>query len=334
VGAGGIYASVADLERWGLNLLAENPTVGTREMMEAMMTEFMLTDGEGSGYGLGLFIDEQRGLKRVHHGGADVSHRSMIVHYPEIDAGLTVQSNASTFNSGGTAFQLAAAWFGDAMEPEEPAAEAPDGGEFDPESYDLDDFERVAGSYTLDPQPAIVARFWRDGETLYTQLTGQQPVEIVPSGPGQFDILVVDATIVFEDGEPAPGFTLFQSGQEVHATRTEESAEEAEKWEPTPEELEDFVGRYFSEEIETFYTISLEAPEDDPEGERRLVMNQLRLGDMALTPGDRDTFTGGGGGGITLEFERDRNGKVVAAYVNATRSRDIRFTRVLGEVSR
>ncbi len=31
--------------------------------------------------------------KRVQHGGADVAHRSMLVYYPEINAGLTVQSN-------------------------------------------------------------------------------------------------------------------------------------------------------------------------------------------------------------------------------------------------
>ena len=36
VGAGGIYASIEDLERWGQNLLS--PRVGTKEMVEAMMT--------------------------------------------------------------------------------------------------------------------------------------------------------------------------------------------------------------------------------------------------------------------------------------------------------
>jgi CubicO group peptidase (beta-lactamase class C family) len=326
VGAGGIYASVEDLERWGRNLLS--PQVGTPEMVEAMMTEFMLTDGDGSGYGYGLFIDEQRGVKRVHHGGADVSHRSMIVHYPEIDAGVTVQSNAATFNSGGTAFDLGAAWFGDAMEPEEDESGEDAAGDFDPEAYDLDDFERVAGSYSMDPQPQIIARFWRSGDTLYTQLTGQQPVEIRPSGPNRFDIVVVPASVVFEEGDPAPGFTLFQGGQEIHASRveTEEGeAAEPEAWEPTAEDLQDFAGRYYGDEIETFYTISLEHPEDGEEGEPRLVLNQLRRGDMTLRPTERDTFVSGG---MTVEFERDRNGMVIGLYVDAARTREVRFVRV------
>ncbi|HSG50215.1 MAG TPA: serine hydrolase domain-containing protein [Longimicrobiales bacterium] len=327
VGAGGIYASVEDLQRWGQNLLS--PRVGTPETMEAMLTEFVLNDGKGSGYGLGLFVDEQRGLKRAHHGGADVSHRSMLVHYPGIDAGLTVQSNASTFNSGGTAFDLGAAWFGDAMEPEEAAAPAA-GEPFDPATYDLDDFERVAGSYSLDPQPQVVARFWRSGDTLYTQLTGQPALEIRPSGPNRFDLVAVPASIVFEDGDPAPGFTLYQGGQEIHASRMEAEegqAAEHEPWKPTAEELEAFTGRYFSDEIETFYTVSLQHPDDEPEGEPRLVVSQLRRGDMTLRPTEKDTFVGGG---MTLAFERDRRGIVIGLYVDVARTRDVRFERVWG----
>ena len=331
VGAGGIYASVEDLERWGMNLLSANPTVGTRAMIDEMMTENLLTDGEGSGYGLGLFVDEQRGLRRVHHGGADVSHRSMIVYYPELNAGLTTQSNASTFDSQGTAIELGAAWFGDDMEPEEESAGPPDAdATFDAAAYDPADFAPLAGSYTLDPAPQVVARFWYDEDagTYWTQLTGQQEVEMRPVGPNRFQIVVVDATIQFEDGNPAPGLTLFQNGQEIHATRVESDDaedESTERWEPDAKALEDFVGRYYSDEIETFYTIRLELPEDE-DGAPRLIVNQMWLGDMSMQPGEVDTFVAGPG--LTVTFERDRNGHVIGLYVDAGRSRDVRFQRV------
>jgi CubicO group peptidase (beta-lactamase class C family) len=322
VGAGGVYASVEDLERWGENLLS--PRVGTPGMVEAMMTESTLNDGKGSGYGFGLFIDEQRGLKRAQHGGADVSHRSMIAYYPEIHAGITVQSNASTFNSAATAFDLAAAWFGDAMEPEKPTVA--DDGAFDPEAWDPADFDRVAGSYALDPQPSMVARFWRDGDTLYTQLTGQQALEIRPSGPDRFDLLSVAASVVFDAGDPAPGLTLFQSGQQIHASRVQAEEEKEEAWKPTADELKAFTGRFYSDEIETFYTVSLEQPEADAEGEAHLVLEQLRLGKFTLQPGERDTFRAPNG--IAVQFERDRLGEVIGLYADATRTRDVRFERV------
>ena len=328
VGAGGIYASVEDLERWAMNLF--DPVVGTPEMVEAMMTEFTLNDGNGSGYGYGLFVDEQRGLPRVHHGGADVSHRSMLIMYPGIEAGLTVQANASNFNSQGAATELGAAFFGDEMEPEEAAVAAPDAdATFDPETWDLDEFERYAGVYTLDPAPQIEARFWRDGDVLYTQLTNQQPVELRPSAPNTFRITVVDATIVFDEGDPAPGFTLFQNGQEVPATRVEgETGDAPEAWEPTTDDLRAFEGRYYADEIETFYTVSLETPDDEEEedAEPRLVLHQLRFGDSPLTPGEADAFTVGVG--FTIEFERDRNGQVIAFYIDAARTRDVRAVRV------
>jgi len=324
VGAGGIYASVEDLERWGQNLLS--PRVGTEEMVEEMMTEFTLTNGEGSGYGLGLFIDDQRGLRRVHHGGADVSHRSMIVYYPEIGAGLTVQSNASTFNSAGTAFDLAAAYFGEEMEPEEEAL-AEDDCEFDPETYDPADFDRMAGSYSLDANPQVIAKFWHEDGTYFGQLTGQQALEMRPTAPSRFEFIQVAAAIEFEDGEPSPGITMHQNGRETHATRQAESdAEEAEaEWEPTVAELEAFVGRFFAEEVETFYEVALVHPEEGEEGEPYLEMRQLRMGEMRLSSGEMDTFSAGG---LTLEFERNRHGAVSAVYLDVGRTRDVRAERV------
>lgn len=323
VGAGGIYASVADLEKWGMNLL--DPVVGTPEMIEAMTTEFMLTDGEGSGYGYGLFIDEQRGLKRVHHGGADISHRSMLILYPEIGAGLTAQGNAANFNSQQVAMELGEAFFDDVMEPEA-VAEVDEA--FDPEAYDPAQFERVAGTYSLDPAPQVRARFWRDGDQYFTQLTNQPPVEMRPVAPDAFELISVQARVVFREGDPAPGFTLFQNGQEVPGTRVDEEGDETGPWAPTAEELADFEGRYYSDEIETFYGISVEAPEDDEaeEGEVRLVLHHLRMGDVPLAPGEPEAFTSGIG--ITFEFERDRNGQVVALYASNGRTLDVRFVRV------
>ena len=221
VGAGAVYASVADLQTWVENYA--NPQVGTRASIDEMMTSFVLNNGEETGYGYGLSVGEQGGLKRVSHGGADVAHRSMLAYYPEISAGVTVQSNHAQFNSS-VAFELAAAFFRDAMEEDD-----------------------VAGG-----------------------------------------------------GDPAD----------------EEAA--TEPWQPTEDDLASFAGRFFSEEIETFYTFTV----DDGE----LVRYHRRLGHAALEPGDdADSFSGGG---TSFAFERDRNGEVIGFYLSSGRTRDVRFGRV------
>ncbi len=315
VGAGAMYSTIADLQIWIENFA--NPRVGTRESLDEMMTSFVLNDGEETGYGYGLFIDEQGGLKRVQHGGADVAHRSMLVYYPEINAGITTQSNHAQFGSNVT-FELAEAFFKDAMElEEEEETEAIAETEFDPAAYDPEDFDELVGRYALDASPAFILAFTREDGTFYTQATGQQRLEIVPTSDSTFRLLAVEASVTFtrgEDGE-VEGAILHQNGQNQPATRLE--GEAPEEWAPTEDDLADYAGRFYSEELETFYTLAVE------EGE--LVMRQRRLGEVTLEPGEEENFTGGN---LTFAFERDRNGVVIGFYLSNVRTRDVRFGRV------
>ena len=312
VGAGAVYSTIGDLQTWVENYAA--PRVGSRESIDEMMTSFVLTDGEETGYGYGLSVDEQGGLKRVHHGGADVAHRSMLVYYPEINAGLTTQSNHAQFNSS-VAFELAAAFFKDDMEEEEGDDEAAEG-DFNAEDYDAEDFDEFAGRYSVDAAPDVILTFTREDDTLYTQATGQQRLEIVPTSDSTFRLLAVEAAVTFlrgEDGE-VEGLTMHQNGDR-HATRLGDDA--PEEWQPTAEDLAGFAGRFYSEELETFYTFTVE--------DGKLGMYQRRLGQRPLTPGEEDNFSGDG---LSFAFERDRNGQVIGFYVSNGRTRDVRFARV------
>ena len=284
-----------------------------------MMTSFVLTDGEETGYGYGLSVDEQRGLKRVHHGGADVAHRSMLVYYPEINAGVTVQSNHAQFGSN-VAFELAAAFFEDAMEVEEgedEVAEAEAEADFDPAAYDPGDFDEFVGRYALDASPDFILTFTREEGTFYVQATGQQRLEIVPTSDSTFRLLAVEASVTFLRGEDeeVEGVMMHQNGADQPATRLEGDA--PEQWQPTAEDLAAFAGRFYSEELETFYTLAVE------DGE--LVMHQRRLGRVPLAPGEEDHFSGGN---LSFAFERDRNGEVIGFYLSNVRTRDVRFGRV------
>ncbi len=306
VGAGGIYASVGDLQRWSENY--RNPVVGNAKIFEEMMTSFVLDDGEKTDYGYGLMIKEQRGLKRVEHGGADVAHRSQLVLYPEINAGLTVQSNHANFDSS-VAYRLGAAFFGEHMDPENS-----EGSDFDPDSYDLANFDELAGKYALDAAPSFVLDFTRSGDSLFTQATDQIKLEIIPTSDLTFRLTRVEASVEFhrnEDGT-VDSVTLEQAGQLQRATRIS-SVDEPESTDP-----DDFQGTYFSEEIETFYRVRVE--------DGSLILNQLRLGDMELRFTIKDTYSAVSG--LTVSFERDRNDQVVALYLANGRTRNVRFEKV------
>ena len=130
-------------------------------------------------------------------------------------------------------------------------------------------------------------------------------------------ITQVNASIVFHRNEErqVEALTLNQNGQQ-RATRLAEE-DETSAWEPTPADLESFVGRYFSEELETFYDFIVE--------EEKLTAQQRRLDDVTLSPGDEDRFSGSE---LNFSFERDRNGIVIGFYLDNGRTRDVRFERV------
>lgn len=314
MGAGSIYSTVSDLQRWVENF--SRPRVGASASLEAMMTPFTLADGKSTGYGFGLLVDTQGALKRVHHGGADIAHRSQLVYYPEIDAGITVQSNHAGFDTG-VAFRLAKAFFSREMDP--PAVAAAEA-TFDPATYDATRFDEFVGRYALDNAPAFVLTFTRAGDTLYTQATGQQRFPIYPTSDSTFALRVVEASVSFHrNAEGVVTHATLHQGGAQRATRL--VGEAAPTWKPSVEELRAFEGRYFSEEFETFYTVRLV--------DSSLVAEHRRLEPVTMAPGEVDTFAAAAlGAPVTIAFERDRVGRVIGFYIGSGRTRDVRFARV------
>jgi hypothetical protein len=236
----------------------------------------------------------------------------MLAYFPEINAGITTQSNNAGFD-GSIAFQLAEAFFGDAMVTELDEINEAGGPEFDRENYDPESFDELVGRYELDDVPDFIISFSRDGDTLYAEAAGQSQLEIVPTADLRFDLTSVDASLEFhrnEDGT-VDSLTLNQGGEQ-HATRLN-----TELWEPTNGELSVFTGRYYSDEIETFYVMEM--------GEEQLTLSQRRLDDIELSPTEKDKFSGGQ---FSLSFERDRNGQVIGFYLSNGRTRGVRFALV------
>ena len=312
MGAGGIYSTLGDLQTWVENYA--NPRVGKKESIATMMTPFTLTNGKSTGYGMGLFIDKQGPLTRIHHGGADISHRSQLAYYPEINAGVTTQSNDGGFDSG-IAFRIAKAFFPEITPPVTAAATA-----FDPASYDARRFDPFVGRYALDASPQFIMTFSRSGDSLIAQATGQPALQLTPTSDSTFTLRGVPASVTFHrDAQGrANALTLHQGGNQ-RATRL--VGEPVKAWAPTAIELASYAGRYFSEELEAFYDVTVK--------DGKLMVGHRRMDATTYNPGAKESFTGtGDAASITLVFERDRNGQVIAFYAGNGRARDVRFARV------
>jgi hypothetical protein len=288
-----------------------------------MTTPYVLASGDTTEYGLGVFVSERRGLDIVEHGGADLAHRAQVTYYPELDAGIIMLSNNAT--AGGSLVRdVSEVFFGDRMEPADDGAAAPDTAaadtaatDFDPSQMTAEDYETFVGRYELNNVPGFVLTFTQEDGTFYTQATGQPQLEIVPTAPAAFKLLAVEARLEFqeiEDGK-AQSVVLYQGGTRQVASRLD-----ADPWSPSVDSLEAYTGRYYSDELQTIYTLTVD--------DETLTIQHHRMDDIALSPAKEDEFSGSGFPIQQVTFERNETGDIVALLAGNGRTTNVRFERM------
>jgi CubicO group peptidase (beta-lactamase class C family) len=305
-GAGGIHTTPGDVAKWMRNL--KTGELGGPAVIKELTTSFVLNDRKPSNYGYGIFLDSTRGVRRWQHGGNDVAHSSTFVYYPDLDAGYVVFSNYQGV-PGGIANVVADAYFGQHMTaPQRPAATATAG--VDVPAATL---RRYAGKYEMTTLGGLLLAVEEQGGQLRLQLPGQPALPLRPTSMTAFEVVGAPAQLTFNtaaDGA-VQGITFQQDGAQHPGKRVVERAAAVD--------LANYAGRYFSEELETFYDLSVEGGQ--------LVIRHRRFGPVALTHTSGDTFAG------TMPvsqvvFRRDAQGNVTGFGAGNGRARDITFARV------
>jgi CubicO group peptidase (beta-lactamase class C family) len=304
-GAGGIYTTPGDVAKWLGNL--KTGKLGGPAVIKELTTSFVLNDGKPSNYGYGVFIDTNRGLKRWQHGGNDIAHSSTFVYYPDLDSGYVVFSNYQGV-PGGIANVVANAFFGQHMTAPAQAAPTAGGASVDVPAATL---RRYAGKYEMTTLGGMLLAVELQGNELRLQIAGQPPLPLRAASMTSFEVVGAPAKITFNtaaDGA-VEGITFQQGGDHPGRPVVEKPSVD----------LNSFAGRYFSEELETFYDLSVE--------DGKLVIRHRRFGPVALTHTSGDTFSG------TLPvtqvvFSRDTEGNVTGFDAGNGRARGIIFKKV------
>lgn len=311
-GAGGIYTTIDDLAKWVANF--DQHTLGSETIFTSMVTPYVLNDNSPTNYGLGLMIDEYKGVKRVHHGGADMAHRSYFMYFPEHKGAVIVQSNNAGF-SGEIANKVAEVFFGEYMMPdaaENETAEVSEAtGEF---VYNKDKFSEVEGEYELEIAPGFILSFFMEDDKLYTQATGQQKIEIIATSDSTFRLTLVEAAVTFhQDAEgKVNALTLHQNGNHK-AKRVLE-----EPWKPSESDIAAYSGSYFSSELQAFYTVEQSGDE--------LVLKHRRMQDLPLQAIEKDKFASMFPI-AEITFVRDEQGSITGFMASNGRARGILFEK-------
>ena len=312
-GATSLFTTAEDLARWLRNF--RTGQVGGKRAIELLQVPGVLNGGKTIDYALGVGIGEQNGLRRVSHGGGDAGFRTWLAYYPEIDAGVVVLGNVASFDAGGIGTRVAEVFFAGEMRAKKPARAKDAGagkGAAEPVPAELG--RALAGVFVIENGPYVTIAY-EDGK-LSSQVEGQPAVALLPEGDKTFrvDVPEPDVRIAFEadQGGAVDKAVLHQDG--------EKPMRRVAKWEPDADALAAYTGRYYSPELETFYTVSLE--------DKKLIIGHRRHGDSALTPREKDVFASGEWWIGKVTFVRDQDGHIGSMSMSNGRVRNLRFERV------
>jgi CubicO group peptidase (beta-lactamase class C family) len=303
VGDGGLLTTVRDLVKWDENFY-DNKLGGGAALIEKITTPGKLANGAAHQYAFGLTPGTYRGLAVVQHGGSFIGFRAQLLRFPTEHVSVAVLCNDASANAEGLAQQVADSYLASRLAaPPAPPARPP--GPTAPTSSAAPvaiapaELQRFVGRYEL--PTGIVSIVEVDG-ALRIRLRGrEQPM--VPTSATTFSGGLAGDIEFVVDGE---NVSLW-----MKATPSPPAPRLAEP-DLSPQALAQYVGRYASTELDTWYTF-------------RAVENGLEIRARyspwgRLQPVAPDRFLAGPS---ELRFERDGNSQITGFVMTSERAANI-----------
>jgi CubicO group peptidase (beta-lactamase class C family) len=184
VGAGGLYSTVRDLQRWDENYYTHK--VGGPELQALIHTRGVLTSGDTLPYAFGNNVTTYRGLRTTEHGGSMMGYKAYIARYPEQRLTVLTTCNLGAINPGPLAHAVATVYLGDRMGPAPTVAAAPRPATFPTAAVTrpAEDAARYVGEYYSADLDATFRIVRRDDGSLRLFMPRQSPQLLQPE-PGE-----------------------------------------------------------------------------------------------------------------------------------------------------
>ncbi len=117
VGSGGLYTTVDDLFLWDQNFYNNKLGKSGPQLIETMLTNGKLSNGEEVNYAFALTHGVYRGAKTVSHGGALGGYRAQLLRFPEHKFSVVILSNLASFNPTALAYKVADIYLAEHLKP-------------------------------------------------------------------------------------------------------------------------------------------------------------------------------------------------------------------------
>lgn len=303
VGAGGVYSSVKDMLKW--MKLFRNDDHDLSNIPSYLTVLDTLNDGRKMTSARGVFVSRYKNLTTINHSGRDWGLRSQIIWLPELELGVFVFANSDHVNAVEISYQLVDLFlnaFGD--QPEQMT-------DYKHSKKELAAFQGIYQELNSDMKMHIYLR----NDSLFAKSSmGGIPVYLVSQSKGKFH-RDDNASVTYNFDyrvEDDIDMTVDFGGAEFYF-------EEIILTEDPNENLQDYVGEYYSDELEVIYEFRMESD--------KLVLHYPNNCCYTLTEGQKDVF--GANRRTKYAFKRDRKGNVISFTVASEGTvKDILFKRL------
>jgi CubicO group peptidase (beta-lactamase class C family) len=297
IGNGGLLTTVGDLLRWNAFLDAPPSSVGGPALIAAIETPMTFNNGKKSGYALGLSVATRDGIREVSHSGSTAGYRTWLARYPERRMSVAVLCNVT---SNPTALGNQAM----SVVMPRPAAAAQAGGTA--ATLTEAQLASYAGLFHASGSENLIRTGVKDGKLVMELPFASTPT---PIAPDRYRIFGGNEMVFRREGGRVRDVLVVSDGDTATFAPVAAAA-------PTAAQLAAYAGSYWSDELETRYTIIVR--------DGALVVQQRLGAEVKLAPTLADGFTSPEG---VVIFSRNRAGKVGGFGIWAGRIRNVRFRR-------
>jgi CubicO group peptidase (beta-lactamase class C family) len=121
-GNGGLLTTVGDLLIWNENFVT--PKVGSANALKEMAAVGHFNDGKPLAYGLGLFVEDYRGVHNIYHSGSTAGYRAHLNRFPAAHTSVAVLCNGANGDASRSANRVSDVFLGDTLKPPMPGTPA------------------------------------------------------------------------------------------------------------------------------------------------------------------------------------------------------------------
>lgn len=245
-GDGGIVSSLEDMAKWDAQFRTNS--IGGERFLDLMHTKGRLNDGRKIPYAFGLMFDSYHGRPTIEHSGGMLGYRADYVRFPDDDISIIILGNSGTAAGLGSKIADHILFSSSAELAVRQPADIP--------PFHLSEPNNLTGHYWISSSNRYRRIVDRDGKLLLDWGPRTQADELVPESESRFHVV--------RDGQILGVATLSGQSEEemVLAYSSVNSLDgfSAVRYDPTPpcsrEEVSQFVGNFFSEELDVTYTLS------------------------------------------------------------------------------